>query len=501
MKRILFLGTTIIALLLISCFDSTSPEVKLNQPTDFAIIQEDLTKFFLTWTDNSKNEDGYRIDRKFDDEDWFTIDFLPESSFSYLDDISLPLRQSWDVVYYRVYAYEDEDVSLPAEGSIAINFPAPTNLTATYINYVLLEWTDNSEGEEGFIIERKKDTEDYQVIAATGPNIDVFVDDNVEADSYYYYQVSAFVGEFQSNASNEVMVSTQANPLLADFEADITNGMSPLDVNFTDLSSGEVQSWAWDFGNGVTSTLQNPLVQYADAGIYTVSLTISDGTHQATETKFDYIVVNDNPNLTLFEDFEGTFLPSGWLNLNPDGGTGWEALQEGTTPIPGWTGGTATACPGGGSYQAFCTWETGGAVSNDQWLITPQFTVQDGDMLSFWMIYYFDSYSDHVEIRLSTTVQNDVNAFDTVIAQIVFPVGSSTQWTQYSYLLSDFVSAGTPVYLAFRENVADNFNDGSAIGLDNVMVANSEISNRLSSFSARTLKSSFQSAPARKTRR
>ena len=172
----------------------------------------------------------------------------------------------------------------------------------------------------------------------------------------------------------------------------------------------------------------------------------------------------------LFEGFEGTFPPDGWLKLNPDGGTGWEPLATGTTPLPGWTGGEATACPDGGDWQAYATWTTGGAVSNDQWLITPQITVQDGDMLDFWMIYYYDSYMDYVEVLISTTVQNDVSAFDVVVAEIEFPTGSSTDWAQYTYNLTDFVSAGTEVYIAFREIVADNYNDGSAISLDNVLV-------------------------------
>ena len=171
-----------------------------------------------------------------------------------------------------------------------------------------------------------------------------------------------------------------------------------------------------------------------------------------------------------FEDFEGTYPPDGWLKLNPDGGTGWEPLEVGTTPIPGWTGGEATACPDGGSWQAFCTYTTGGATSNDQWLVTPQINIQADNVLDFYMIYYFDNYADHVEILISTTVQNDPAAFDTVVDIIDFPVGSPDDWVAYSYNLTDFVTAGTDVYIGFRENVADNLADGSAISIDNVYV-------------------------------
>lgn len=170
------------------------------------------------------------------------------------------------------------------------------------------------------------------------------------------------------------------------------------------------------------------------------------------------------------EDFEGTFPPTGWLKLNPDGGTGWEPLAVGTTPLPGWTGGEATACPDGGSFQAYCTWTTGGASSNDQWLVTPQLTVGANSVLEFYMIYYMSSYSDHVEIRISTTSQNQISAFNVVVDAIDFNASSSVDWQLYSYDLTDFVDPGTDIYIAFRENVADNINDGSAIAIDNVYV-------------------------------
>ena len=49
--------------------------------------------------------------------------------------------------------------------------------------------------------------------------------------------------------------------------------------NFTDTSTdadGTVTSWAWDFGDGATSTLQNPSRTYATAGTYTVTLIVTD---------------------------------------------------------------------------------------------------------------------------------------------------------------------------------------------------------------------------------
>ncbi|MCB9232469.1 MAG: T9SS type A sorting domain-containing protein [Bacteroidia bacterium] len=55
-----------------------------------------------------------------------------------------------------------------------------------------------------------------------------------------------------------------------------TDSTSALDVFFTDASSGTPTSWAWDFGDGATSTQQNPAHTYATDGTYNVCLIITD---------------------------------------------------------------------------------------------------------------------------------------------------------------------------------------------------------------------------------
>ena len=77
----------------------------------------------------------------------------------------------------------------------------------------------------------------------------------------------------------------------ADFEGTPTSGYVPLTVQFTDLSSGQVDSWSWDFGDGETSTEQNPEHTYNAAGTYTVSLTVTGGAGSDTHTITDYIEV------------------------------------------------------------------------------------------------------------------------------------------------------------------------------------------------------------------
>ena len=78
---------------------------------------------------------------------------------------------------------------------------------------------------------------------------------------------------------------------VAAFSAAPTEGIMGMTVTFTDESTGDIDSWAWDFGDGGTSTEQNPSHTYLLAGIYTPSMTASTIWGSDTETKSRYIWV------------------------------------------------------------------------------------------------------------------------------------------------------------------------------------------------------------------
>jgi PKD repeat protein len=77
----------------------------------------------------------------------------------------------------------------------------------------------------------------------------------------------------------------------------ITDGSS---VAFTDTSTGAPDTWAWDFGDGGTATVQNPVHPYTltdplVAQTFTVSLTASNSVGSDTRTRTAYITVNPIP--------------------------------------------------------------------------------------------------------------------------------------------------------------------------------------------------------------
>jgi len=80
-------------------------------------------------------------------------------------------------------------------------------------------------------------------------------------------------------------------PLKASFMGEPTSGMEPLTVQFTDLSTGNPETWMWNFGDDQTSTEKNPVHVYTKAGVYTVFLTVTRGEDRSSEIRYQYITV------------------------------------------------------------------------------------------------------------------------------------------------------------------------------------------------------------------
>jgi PKD repeat protein len=113
---------------------------------------------------------------------------------------------------------------------------------------------------------------------------------------------------------------------VAEFTGDITEGFSPLVINFTDLSvagPNAITEWSWDFGDGGTSDLQNPTHTFFETGNYSVSLTVTNSESSAnSETKTDYIEVlpieanfTANPTSGYFPAFDVDFADSSTGNI------------------------------------------------------------------------------------------------------------------------------------------------------------------------------------------
>ncbi|MCB9290026.1 MAG: PKD domain-containing protein [Lewinellaceae bacterium] len=110
--------------------------------------------------------------------------------------------------------------------------------------------------------------------------------------------INSYVNAFLSVPGCFTNCNFNLDPPTAGLTANITSGCVPMAVNFTDLSSGQVDDYSWQFPGGTpaTSSSPNPVVTYNAAGTYDVILTVSNTAGFNTITMPGYIVVEDVPN-------------------------------------------------------------------------------------------------------------------------------------------------------------------------------------------------------------
>jgi len=115
--------------------------------------------------------------------------------------------------------------------------------------------------------------------------------EGLEANQTYYWRVVT-TDEFGSISKGFFgMFETQS--FEAAFEVNQENGFAPLTINFTDISTGSIQSWLWDFGvqkenstENETSSDQHPIFTFEETGTYPVILTVKDvDAQEKTATK------------------------------------------------------------------------------------------------------------------------------------------------------------------------------------------------------------------------
>ena len=103
--------------------------------------------------------------------------------------------------------------------------------------------------------------------------------------------VATAVGVSRSTRTNYITVRDPSAPR-PNFSADVRAGSVPLEVAFTDLSepgSSEITDWKWSFGDGATSTLQNPTHTYTKLGFFDVTLTTTSDVGETKTVKGKYI--------------------------------------------------------------------------------------------------------------------------------------------------------------------------------------------------------------------
>lgn len=196
--------------------DSTASNESQAVIIDIPVAPDGLTAnsgggtITLGWNDNSNSETGFIIQRRAGTGAWDNnYDTVGANAESYVDNNKGAPPLPNETYTYRVLAFNGNGNSLPSNEAYAVistGVPAaPSGLDSTVSGFdVTLTWTDNSDNEENFVIERAVDAGDWHVRDdALAPNTQTYQDRALLPGHTYSYRVKARNGMGESAYSNE----------------------------------------------------------------------------------------------------------------------------------------------------------------------------------------------------------------------------------------------------------------------------------------------------------
>lgn len=241
----------------------------------------------------------------------------------------------------------------------------PSNLAATVLNSstVELNWSDNSDNENGFEIWKSvSNNQTFRLVATVPANTTNYVDEELFANASYFYKVLAIGDVNNSDYSNEATaVTPNAKPVI-DKIADVTVRYgAPHSVKVTakdpdsdalTFSSFNLPYFAsiQDVSNGVANVVIN--AEMWDIGYYEVYMVVSDALGEKDTTYFT-LVINDN-NVPVFNTVTNQSLNEGQLlnvpfTVTDDENTG--LLKFRAVDLPSWATLTSDSTTGTGNVQ------------------------------------------------------------------------------------------------------------------------------------------------------
>ena len=162
-------------------------------PTGLGATAISPTQISLSWTDNATGEDGYKIERMQAGASFSQIAAINANLSSFTDS---GLRDGTSYTYkVRAFNTIPADSVYSNEATAVTPLQPPTNLTATTVSssQINLSWSDNSQAEDGYKIERKTvGGGDFIQVASVGTNVSAFADTGLSPNTTYIYRVRAF---------------------------------------------------------------------------------------------------------------------------------------------------------------------------------------------------------------------------------------------------------------------------------------------------------------------
>jgi len=183
-------------------------------PTNLKANANQVGTVELSWEDNSTHEMGFIIERKnISDVNYFFLESICENTKTYEDNT---VEENICFIY-RIKAFIQDTYSNYSNSvsvtSLFSSLLPPTNLSAKSIKVgqIKLTWTDNSNNELGFIIERKRTlSNNYDFMDIVTIDIDNYLDNSISENISYDYRVRAYNQHSKSDYSNIVTIISLA---------------------------------------------------------------------------------------------------------------------------------------------------------------------------------------------------------------------------------------------------------------------------------------------------
>jgi titin len=235
--------------------NATTLNSSINPPGSLTATAVSAQQINLTWSDNSSNELGFRIERSADGVIFNEISLVGANITAYQNYGLLDNT----LYYYRIKAYNASETS-SYSNIVNVTTPqsipnAPSALIVSSINVdeINISWSDNSNNETGFKIERSSDGVTFTEIGSVTANLKTYQNSGLVENTRYYYRVRAYNGSGNSAYSNIVDAVTTQTPPVAPGTLSAT-AVSPLqiDLSWNDNSDNEDGFKIERSGNGIS---------------------------------------------------------------------------------------------------------------------------------------------------------------------------------------------------------------------------------------------------------
>ena len=180
---------------------------EVEEPENLSLASLSSSQIAISWEDNSSNEDGFTVERAEDEGgapgSWSVVAQVDADIENYSDSGLNEARVYWYRVFARSTELGDSKKAGPKSAETRLGEALNFEVLELGDDSIEISWSDNSDFEEGYIIERAEDQGDapgtWTELVELGEDTESHIDDTVSPNDTYWYRVYAFSSEYQDS--------------------------------------------------------------------------------------------------------------------------------------------------------------------------------------------------------------------------------------------------------------------------------------------------------------